>query len=71
MLIDCSKLPWLGGKDAALYVSRSRDWLEIRALQCPKDSKEEEPVRGRVRCKNGVTSGDRRYFVPDLDALQE
>jgi hypothetical protein len=70
MLFDRSKLRWLGGKDAALYVGRSRDWLEIRALRWPNDSKEEEAVRGRVRYKNDVTTGDRRYFVPDLDALQ-
>ena len=70
MLIDRSKLRWLGQKDAALYAGRSPDWLEIRALRWPKESKEEDPVRGRVRYKNDVTTGDRRYFVPDLDALQ-
>jgi hypothetical protein len=70
MLVERSKLRWLGGKDAALYVGRSRDWLEIRALRWPDNSKEEAPERGRVRYKNDVNSGDRRYFVPDLDALQ-
>ena len=70
MLVDRLKLRWLGGKDAALYVGRSRDWIEIRALRWPANSKEEEPIRGRVRYKNDVATGDRRYFVRDLDALQ-
>jgi hypothetical protein len=71
MLIERAKLRWLGGKDAALYVGRSRDWLEIRALQWPPGSKEDQPIRGRVRYKKDVNTGDRRYFVMDLDALQE
>ncbi len=70
MLFDRSKLRWLGCKDAALYAGRSTDWIEIRALRWPKDSKEEDVISGRVRYKNDVKTGDRRYFVPDLDALQ-
>lgn len=71
MLIEREKLRWLGGKDAALYIGRSRDWLEIRAIRWPHDSQESSPIRGMVRYKNDVSTGNRRYFVPDLDALQE
>lgn len=65
-MISVVKPVWLGGRDAGIYCGRSRDWVEIRALAW-----EDEPVRGRIRFQLDVDSGDRRYFVADLDLLQE
>ncbi len=57
---------WLGGKDASDYLGYSRDWLEIRALEWPMD---DQPVPGRFRYQYNPETGDRRYYVPDLDAF--
>lgn len=66
IMISAIKAVWLGGRDAGIYVGRSRDWVEIRALAW-----QDEWIRGRIRYQLDVDSGDRRYFVEDLDLLQE
>ena len=65
-MISTVKPVWLGGRDAGIYVGRSRDWIEIRALAWQDDW-----ARGRIRYQLDVDSGDRRYSVVDLDLLQE
>lgn len=60
------KPTWLGGRDSGIYIGRSRDWVEIRALAW-----QDSPARGRIRYMVDVTTGDRRYFVEDLDHMQE
>jgi len=62
---------WLGGKDASIYVGKSREWIEIKALEWPLDDK---PFQGRIRYQwlrdkpNGL--GVRRYYRADLDAIR-
>jgi hypothetical protein len=55
---------WLGGKDAGIYLGRSRDWVEIRAIPWS-----DEPVPGRIRYGLDADNGGHRYYVPDLDAM--
>jgi hypothetical protein len=62
---------WLGGKDASICVGKSREWIEIKALEWPLDNK---PVEGRIRFQwlrdKPSDLGVRRYYRPDLDAIQ-
>ena len=57
---------WVGGKDAGAYIGYSRDWVEGRAVEWPLD---DQPVEGRIRHKYNRENGDRKYYVPDLDAF--
>ena len=62
---------WLGGKDASIYVGKSREWIEIKALEWPLNDK---PVPGRIRYQwlrdQPSELGVRRYYRADLDAIR-
>ena len=59
---------WLGGKEAAMYIGFSRDYVEARAIPWQDDYL---PFRVRYKHAIGEQGGQptRRYYRPDLDAL--
>lgn len=57
---------WLGGKDAGLYIGRSRDAVEKRAIPW-RDEYVEKKVRYKLLQMDADGETERRYFKPDLD----
>ncbi len=55
---------WLGGKDAGIYLGKSRDWIEVRAIPWQDD-----PIPGKIRYGVDRDNLERRYAVADLDAM--
>jgi hypothetical protein len=55
---------WLGGRDAGIYLGKSRDWVEVRALPWQDD-----PIPGKIRYGVDRDNLERRYFVADLDSM--
>lgn len=57
---------WLGGKDAGLYIGRSRDAVEKRAIPWCEQYVDKK-VRYKLLQMDTGGEAERRYFKPDLD----